>query len=864
MLLPAQNLTAQDRRSWAPRDVELDRADERDQRIRELEERLALLSQVSLRVNESLDFDTVLQGVLDSARSLTGARYGAITLVDDSGGLQDFLFSGMTADEARRFEDLPNGTQFLEYLNAVPGPLRVPDLNGHFRAMGLPEFRPPIAEAGPMSFLLAPVLHQGKRVGTFYLSTKEGGQEFIPEDEDTLVMFAAQAAMAIANARRYREERRARASLETLIDISPVGVVVFDATTGAPASFNREAMRIVDRLRGPGQMLVDLLEVVTFRRADGREVSLQEFPLTGLLSAGEKVHAEEIVLRVPDGRSVTVLLNATPILSEDGAVESVVVVMQDLAGVEELERLRAEFLAMVSHELRAPLTSIKGSAATVLESSADLDPAVVRQFFRIIGDQANHMNDLVSDLLDVAGIETGTLAVSPEPAEVAALVDRARNAFGSSGGRNSLTIDLEPDLPLVLADRRRVVQVLGNLLSNAARHSPEGSVIRVSVVREGVHVAVSVSDEGRGIPAERLPHLFRKFTRMPSGEQGGDTGLGLAICKGIVEAHGGRIRAESDGPGLGARFTFTLPTMETSRKRRGVSGRGERVAAEARRGGRAGAGPGGGRRPPGTALRPGRPRPVGIRTGGDRGPAGGGPSDERGTAQAGAAGPGAARHRRHRTDAGHTEDSRRAGDLPVRLRAGRHHRAGLRGGGGGLRGQALLAHGTGGADQGSPAPEGGSRALGTLRAGGPGHRLLLAAGERRGQAGATDGDGVPDTGGAVGQRGAGADLRAPAGKGLEGEDRRRYEPHAHHGQQAQAQAGGRCRQPHLHLHRAPRGLPDAKGDNGGASLGCVVICDTAVRNPEPSFPRRRESKPPLLHSPLRPASPRTGRCVNDS
>ena len=265
------------------------------------------------------------------------------------------------------------------------------------------------------------------------------------------------------------------------------------------------------------------------------------------------------------GRSVTVLLNATPIIGEDDEVESFVVTLQDLAAVEELERLRAEFLAMVSHELRVPLTSIKGSTAVVLGSSADLDPAVVRQFFRIVDDQADHMNDLVADLLDVARIETGTLPVSPEPAEVIVLVDRARSAFSSAGASNHLEIDIPPDLPLVLADRRRMVQVLGNLLSNAARHSPQRSVIRVSAVREGVHVAVSVADQGRGFPAERLPHLFRKFSRMPSGEQSGDTGLGLAICKGIVEAHGGRIRAESDGPGLGARFTFTLPAVGETR-----------------------------------------------------------------------------------------------------------------------------------------------------------------------------------------------------------------------------------------------------------------------------------------------------------
>ena len=356
-------------------------------------------------------------------------------------------------------------------------------------------------------------------------------------------------------------DRRIR-ELEELIDTSPVGVAVFDAATGVLKSLNREARRIVDGLCDPGQSPEDLLEVVAVRRADGREASLREFPVAEAQRSGERLPAEEVRVSVPDGRSVTLLLNVTPIVSDDGAVESLVVTLQDMAEARELERMRAEFLAMVSHELRAPLTSIKGSASTVLDSAADLDPAVVRQFFRIIGDQADHMHELVSDLLDVARIETGTLAVNPEPAEVAVLVDRALSAFTSAGGGANAAIDIEPGLPLVAADRRRIVQVLANLLANAARNSPESSVITVSAVRDDVHVAVTVADEGRGIPAESLPHLFRKFSRVHTEDQGGDTGLGLAICKGIVEAHGGRIWADSDGPGLGARFTFTLPTVE--------------------------------------------------------------------------------------------------------------------------------------------------------------------------------------------------------------------------------------------------------------------------------------------------------------
>ena len=536
--------------------------DERDREISALRERLSRLSEASLRITGDLDFNSVLQGVLDSARSLTGARYGVITLHDDSGMAEDFLSSGMTEEETARLWTTPGWPSYFEYLAKIPSPLRVPDLPAHIVSMGLPEMQVPVAVSENVSFLAFPVSHQGERVGGIYLAEKDGGLEFNEEDEETLGLFASQAAMAIANASRHREELRARSYLETLIDTSPVGVVVFDARTGAPVSLNREARRIVNILREPEQTPEDLLGVISVRRGDGREVSLQEFPMAELLSIGETVRAEEIILRVPNGTSVTVLLNATPILSDERAVESMVVTLQDMAAVEELERLRAEFLAMVSHELRQPLTSIKGSAATALGSSDEMDAAVVRQFFRIIEEQADHMHYLVSDLLDVARIETGTLAVNPEPADVALLVDRARDAFISAGGRNNLTIDIGLDLPLVLADRRRIVQVLANLLSNAARHSSASSAISVSAVREGVDVAISVCDEGRGIPAESLPHLFGKFSKSRSEEQGEETGLGLAVCKGIVEAHGGRIWAESDGPGLGARFTFTLSTVE--------------------------------------------------------------------------------------------------------------------------------------------------------------------------------------------------------------------------------------------------------------------------------------------------------------
>lgn len=536
------------------------RARELQREVTALRERLSRLNEASLRINESLDLNVVLRELVESARALTGAGYGGLTTLDDDGGMLEFVSSGFTEDEYHQVLSLPDGQQIFEYLSAVPEPLRTPDLLEHVRSRGF---------CGGVvltkTFLGTPIRLGDRRLAHFYLGEKDGGLRFTADDEDALTMLASQAAAAIANLQRRRHEQRARADLETLIDSSPVGVVVFNARTGQVASQNREAARIAQRLSTGDRAPTQVLDVLSVRRADGTEIDLGKMPLVQALS-GETVRAEEMVLQVPGGRPVTILVNATPIRSKEGELESVVVTLQDLTPLEELERLRAEFLGMVSHELTAPLTSIKGSATTLLSGADSLDAAELVQFHRIIDQQADHMQQLLKDLQDVARIETGTLSVAPEPVDAAVLVDQARDASLIRGGRNNIHIDLAPDLPPVAADRPRVVQVLGKLLSNAARHSPETSPIRLSASLEGAHVAFSVADEGMGMPAELLPHLFRKHSRLGGDDRSGiaGSGLGLAICRGIVEAHGGRIRAESGGPGTGARFTFTVPALEES------------------------------------------------------------------------------------------------------------------------------------------------------------------------------------------------------------------------------------------------------------------------------------------------------------
>ena len=250
------------------RDWSLKRGDSEALEVERLRARVAKMSEVSRRITESWDLDTVLQEVVDGARSLTDARYGAVGVFDDSGRVREFITSGITPEERRLLGSLPKGLGLLGYLNEIQEPLRLADLARHSRSVGFPENHPPMK-----TFLGAPIRHLGAPVGNIYLTEKEGGGEFTLEDEETLVMFASQAAVAIANAQRYGAERRARDEMETerrrlaaLVESSPVGAMVVDAATRTFASVNKEAERILGMSPEPGSTLVRYHEVAIYRR----------------------------------------------------------------------------------------------------------------------------------------------------------------------------------------------------------------------------------------------------------------------------------------------------------------------------------------------------------------------------------------------------------------------------------------------------------------------------------------------------------------------------------------------------------------------------------------------------------------------
>jgi PAS domain S-box-containing protein len=298
--------------------------------------------------------------------------------------------------------------------------------------------------------------------------------------------------------------------------------------------------------------------------------ALDKRAIDEMLATGEAAPFEKEYIR-KDGSRVPVLVGRK--LVRESPREWVAFVL-DIAerkrAEEDLDRVRTEFLGEVSHELKTPLTAIKGCASMALSSVTPPNQAEARELFEVVDTQANRLTDLVGNLLDMTRIEGGRLSIEPAEVDIGGIIEEARVIFEHSRYPHPLKIELPPKLPRVRADSRRIVQVLTNLYSNAAKFSSPQTHIVVSAEKAGGEVILHVRDSGMGIPSGKMPLLFQKFTQVHTmGAKG--TGLGLFICKGIIEAQGGRIWADSAGEGRGATFSFALLQRQTKRapRRRG-------------------------------------------------------------------------------------------------------------------------------------------------------------------------------------------------------------------------------------------------------------------------------------------------------
>lgn len=280
----------------------------------------------------------------------------------------------------------------------------------------------------------------------------------------------------------------------------------------------------------------------------------------------EQVHEQPIRLN-KNGVPVDLNVYGAPVIGRHGNWLGIIVVFHDISKIIRLEEIRKDFVANVSHELRTPVTSIKGFAETLLDGALD-HPDVAREFVQIIEKESARLHSLVSDLLELSGIEQHSFTLDVEQVDVVSVIREAEKLVSKRLTEKEMILTVEaPAEAVIEADGRRLMQILVNLLANAIAYSKTGTTVQVNARFEGDSMILSIADEGIGIEAEKIPRLFERFYRadLARSRDSGGTGLGLAIVKHLVEAHAGDIHVESK-VGRGSMFSIRLPVHQSGRQ----------------------------------------------------------------------------------------------------------------------------------------------------------------------------------------------------------------------------------------------------------------------------------------------------------
>ena len=567
--------------------------------LQQEEGRLRFLSEMGMVLTSALDVQMIVQLLAERVTEVLGDCSWACLLSTER--LQCSVISSYSRDPAvhQQIVDLfLRHDRWVTVNLFVPvaetgEPIFIPDLAA-FQEMeeGL---RQELVQMGAVSIMIVPLLARGRAVGVLASLSLSEERRFGQEELSLAMDLAGRAGTAINNALLFqqvqseqqrleeaskrlqeanqrlviaatreqklaREHERRRNELDAVIEGVSEGITLVDGQ-GRIERINRAGSQILGLgEEWHGRNLDEYTGRLDFRHTDGRTVPFRQWP-TSRAMRGEVLRSEELVLVRPDGRRVHLLFSTSAVRDEEGRVVMAMSIYRDITPIRELEQAREEFISVVAHDLRSPLTVITGFAGLLqrLQPGQHGQPEEQKAVASILT-SARRLEKMVADLLDASRIEASRLVLAKEAVDLAKLVQEVVERSVETTKGHSVRVEIRGELPTIEADPARLEQALVNLLSNAAKYSFPEMGILVEVELQEMEVMVSITNQGPGVAPEDLEAIFTRFRRTRAAAAGTVAGLalGLYITKGLVEAHGGRIWVESE-MGKTTTFRFALP-----------------------------------------------------------------------------------------------------------------------------------------------------------------------------------------------------------------------------------------------------------------------------------------------------------------
>lgn len=503
------------------------------------------LLDISRAITQELDLDNLLARILRVSAEMLAGQAGLCVLRGDQGGWMVAASHGIPPAFLRYLDPL---------LSAVPDhqdPARfeLPEINRLLQSLTR------AASLGILTGVGLPLIFHKRVIGVLFIFRNYPGV-FSSNDRALLQSFADQAAIAVHNAQLYTQVSREKQRMDALLDSAADGILILSPNHEVercnPAFASMVGLK-PESVRGR-----DHAEIIRLKqRKDGLTLEQAEaggWPLTP--NATMYVEGD---LERENGLPLPVGITYAPLVNGEGNLVNIVASIRDITRFREAEELKSTFISVISHELKTPVALIKGYVSTLRREDASWDRNIVKDSLEVIEEEADRLTNLIENLLDASRLQAGALAMSLSDVLLDHLSEKIAERFRTQSSIHTISVDFSPDFPVILADEDRISQVLTNLLSNAIKYSPEGGDIRINGQVRPEYVIVCVSDQGPGISAGDIPHVFDRFYRSADASRTTKgAGLGLYLARAVIEAHGGRIWIDPK-PGYGARVCFSLP-----------------------------------------------------------------------------------------------------------------------------------------------------------------------------------------------------------------------------------------------------------------------------------------------------------------